>query len=145
MHTYAIRRGRRPAHGTRWGAGCRTAVLAAVAGGACAAGGSAGDGGGGSEEHGVASYYSDALAGETTASGEPYDPRAETCAHLTHPFGTRLEVTRRDTGARVECRVNDRGPYVEGRVVDLSRRLAERLDMIDEGIVEVRLRVVPSR
>ncbi|MEZ4393458.1 MAG: septal ring lytic transglycosylase RlpA family protein [Polyangiales bacterium] len=32
-------------------------------------------------ERGVASYYGDSLAGNTTANGERYDPSARTAAH----------------------------------------------------------------
>ncbi len=90
-------------------------------------------------EEGLASYYADALEGRPTASGEPYDHDAPTCAHRTHRLGTRLRVTAVGTGASVECRVNDRGPYVRGRVVDLSRSLAERLGMLERGVIRVRL------
>lgn len=85
-------------------------------------------------QEGVISWYHDSLAGRRTASGERYDPRARTCAHRKHPFGTRLRVTIVDTGASVECRVNDRGPFVSGRVLDVSRALAEELDLIERGI-----------
>ena len=35
----------------------------------------------GAQQNGYASYYSDALAGRATATGEPYDPGAFTAAH----------------------------------------------------------------
>jgi rare lipoprotein A len=91
-------------------------------------------------EEGLASWYHDSLAGRATASGEPYDPRAATCAHKTEPFGTRLEVTVVDTGAKVVCRVNDRGPFVEGRIIDVSRSLARELGIEERGIAPVRVR-----
>src|SRR4051812_9363412 len=47
-------------------------------------------------EEGKASYYSDKLAGRSTANGEPYDPRALTAAHRTLPFGARVDVARPD-------------------------------------------------
>ncbi|MEW5847849.1 MAG: septal ring lytic transglycosylase RlpA family protein [Myxococcota bacterium] len=93
-------------------------------------------------ERGMASYYHDSLAGRPTASGEPYNPEAATCAHKTHPLGTRLRVTRVDSGASVVCRVNDRGPFVRGRVVDLSRRMARELGILHKGVVPVRVGVV---
>ena len=92
---------------------------------------------------GAASYYSDALAGRPTASGEPYDPRAFTAANRDLPFGTVLRVVRIDTGASVIVRVNDRGPFGQRRrIVDLSRAAAERLDMISRGVVNVRVEVL---
>lgn len=89
------------------------------------------------EERGQASFYADSLHGRPTASGEPYDRNANTCAHRTHRFGTRLAVTLRDSGRKVVCRVNDRGPFVSGRVVDLSRRLARELGIIERGVADV--------
>jgi rare lipoprotein A len=93
------------------------------------------------EERGKASYYSDKLAGRSTASGEPYKPAGMTAAHRTLPFGTVVEV-RREDGRRVEVRINDRGPFTRGRVIDLSRRAAEELGMIREGVVDVIVRVI---
>lgn len=83
-----------------------------------------------------ASYYSDSLAGNSTASGEPYDPAKMTAAHRTLDFGTRLRVTREGYG-EVIVTVNDRGPFVDGRVIDLSRAAAEKIDMITAGVADV--------
>lgn len=92
---------------------------------------------------GAASYYHDSLAGRSTASGEPYDPRQFTAANRTLPFGTVLRVIRVDTGASVIVRVNDRGPFGRRRrIVDLSRAAAEELDMIRRGVVQVRAEVL---
>jgi rare lipoprotein A len=92
-------------------------------------------------EAGEASYYSDRLAGNTTANGERYDPEALTAAHRTLRFGTRVEV-RRSNGARVVVCINDRGPFVSGRVIDLSRAAAESLGIIRAGVAPVALRVI---
>ena len=90
-------------------------------------------------ERGAASYYADSLAGHPTASGEPYDPAAFTAAHRTLPFGTWVEVVRKD-GRRVRVRINDRGPFKAGRVIDVSRAAAEALGMVKAGVVDVELR-----
>jgi rare lipoprotein A len=90
---------------------------------------------------GTASYYHDSLAGNLTANAERYDPRAFSAAHRTLPFGSVVDVVRRD-GRSVRVRVNDRGPYVDGRIIDLSRQAAESLGMIRAGIVEVALYLV---
>lgn len=92
-------------------------------------------------DQGKASYYSDKLAGRATASGEPYSVSEMTAAHRTLPFGTLIEV-RREDGRSVVVRVNDRGPYARGRIVDLSRKAAEALGMVREGVVDVSIRVV---
>lgn len=92
---------------------------------------------------GRASYYNDRLAGRSTASGEPYDPRAFTAASRDLAFGTIVRVVREDTGASVIVRVNDRGPHGDRRrILDLSRAAAERLDMIRAGVVAIRAEVV---
>jgi rare lipoprotein A len=48
-------------------------------------------------------------------------------------------VTNLENGRIVRVRVNDRGPYVTGRVLDLSHGAAQRLDMVERGVVSVRL------
>lgn len=97
----------------------------------------------GPSQHGLATYYGDSLAGNETASGEVYDPRAMTAAHRKLAFGTQVEVIRKDTGARVRVRITDRGPFGdERRIIDVSRAAAEQLDMIRAGVVEVEVRVL---
>ncbi len=91
---------------------------------------------------GIASFYGDEFAGRTTANGETYDPEALTAAHRTLDFDTEVRVTRVDTGASVVVRINDRGPFVDGRVIDLSRRAAREINMIDDGLAEVTLEIV---
>jgi len=51
-------------------------------------------------------------------------------------------VTRLDTGAQVIVRINDRGPFKRSRIIDLSRSAAERLDMLEVGVVEVEIEVL---
>lgn len=91
---------------------------------------------------GSASWYSDALAGRRTASGEPYDPTELIAAHRALPFGTRLRVTNLANDRSVEVRVIDRGPFVAGRMLDLSRSAAERIGMIRAGHAPVRVEVL---
>ncbi len=88
-------------------------------------------------ECGGASYYADSLAGNSTASGEPYAPGKLTAAHKTLAFGTMVRVERKDGGGSVTVRVNDRGPFTPGRVIDLSRKAAERIDLITDGVTDV--------
>lgn len=91
---------------------------------------------------GKASYYADSLAGRKTASGERYDPKLLTAAHRSLPFGTVVEIARRD-GKKVRVRINDRGPFGgEGRVIDVSKKAAEELDMLRDGVVDVTLVIV---
>ena len=88
---------------------------------------------------GLASYYADDFQGRETASGEKYDKNALTAAHKEFPFGSYIRVTRLDNGKSVVVKVNDRGPYFEGYVVDLSRRAAEAIDIIDIGVAKVKV------
>jgi rare lipoprotein A len=96
----------------------------------------------GYEETGVGSYYSDALHGRKTASGEVYKMEDLTCAHNTLPFNTMLRVTDLKGGNSVIVRVNDRGPYSHGRIVDLSRAAAEAIGMVKKGSLEVKIQEV---
>ena len=96
-------------------------------------------------ESGLASWYGPGYAGKTTASGETFRPWRRTAAHRSLAFGSVVRVTRPDTGRSVRVVITDRGPFVEGRIIDLSRRSARRLDMIDAGVVEVELRIVGCR
>jgi rare lipoprotein A len=96
------------------------------------------------EEFGKAAYYADALHGRKTASGDLYDKTAFTCSHKSLPFGTRVRVSRLDNNKSVEVVVNDRGPYKEGYVVDLSRRAAEAIDLVRDGVTRVKVEVVAA-
>ena len=88
-------------------------------------------------EEGIASYYSDYFQGRTTASGDTFKQQELTAAHKTLPFGTRVKVVRTDTGQEVEVVINDRGPFIKGRVIDLSKRAAQKLGMLDRGVAPV--------
>ena len=91
---------------------------------------------------GVASWYGPGFKGHPTASGERYRPGKRTAASKTLPFGTVVEVTRVDTGKSVRVTITDRGPFVAGRIIDLSRKAARKLDLIDDGTAKVEVRVV---
>lgn len=93
-------------------------------------------------EDGKMAWYGAELAGNTTANGETFDPGQMTAAHRTYPFNSIVRVYRVDTGKSIEVRINDRGPFVQGRVIDLSRRAAEKLDLIEDGIAPCRVEVL---
>ena len=90
---------------------------------------------------GTASSYGRGHAGRITASGEPLNPRAMTCAHRTLPFGSVVRVTDIVNGRHVSLRVNDRGPYVKGRILDLSEGAARELGG-SSGLMTVRIEIV---
>lgn len=85
----------------------------------------------------TASYYGYALAGNPTASGEPFDPEAHTAAHKSLPLGTELLVKR--GGASVRVTINDRGPYVAGRELDLSVGAAREIGLTGPGEDQVQV------
>lgn len=87
----------------------------------------------------VASWYGPGFAGARTASGEPFNPDADTAASPWLPFGTRLLVTYLATGRSVEVTVNDRGPYGAGRELDLSQGAAQAIGLSGVGRVEVQI------
>ncbi len=89
----------------------------------------------------VASYYGDELAGNPTASGEPFDPSAMTAAHPSLPFGTQLEVCYQGCAT---VTVNDRGPYVGGRGLDLSQGAADVIGLTGAGVATIEMNVVGS-
>jgi rare lipoprotein A len=93
---------------------------------------------------GRASWYGEFHHGQLTASGETFDMMQLTAAHRTLPLGTRLRVTNLENGRMVRVRVNDRGPYVDGRILDLSLEAARALDMVERGVVPVRLDIIAT-
>ena len=92
-------------------------------------------------QEGEASYYADALQGNKTASGQPYDKNAMTAAHRTLEFGTRVKVTYLKTGKSVDVEINDRGPHVKGRLIDLSGAAAKAIGLTDAGHGKVKIEV----
>lgn len=93
---------------------------------------------------GLASWYGPGFHGRRTAGGEVYDQEGLTAAHRSLPLGTLIEVTNRESNARVRLRVNDRGPYHPHRVIDLSRAAASALGALDQGVIPVEIRIVDS-
>jgi len=90
-------------------------------------------------EEGIGSFYADKFSGRKTASGEVFRQRKKTAAHRSLPFGTKVKVINTRNGRQVRVRINDRGPFVPGRVIDLSRKAARRLHMVQDGVVPVKL------
>jgi peptidoglycan lytic transglycosylase len=87
-------------------------------------------------ETGRASWY--ALQ-SVTASGEPMDEDALTAAHRSLRLRTFALVENLDNGRAVLVRINDRGPFAKDRIIDLSKAAAEGLDMIEDGVANVRV------
>lgn len=89
------------------------------------------------KRQGVASYYHDSLHGNLTANGEIYNKNKISAAHKTLPFGTILLITNKNNGKSIIVRINDRGPFIKGRDIDLSKKAAEELSMIWDGVINI--------
>src|ERR1700685_4364388 len=96
----------------------------------------------GDTETGIASWYGVPYNGRRSANGEIYDMEKLTAAHRTLPFDTWVEVTNLENKKRVDVRITDRGPFVNGRIIDLSLAAARELDLVQAGIVRVRIKVI---
>lgn len=93
-------------------------------------------------ESGIASWYGPDFHGNKTANGERYNMNDLTAAHRTLSFGSIVKVYNRTNGKSVIVRINDRGPYAKERIIDLSKKAAEKIDLIQEGSAEVELRLL---
>ncbi|HEX8953186.1 MAG TPA: septal ring lytic transglycosylase RlpA family protein [Polyangia bacterium] len=91
---------------------------------------------------GKASWYGREQHGHLTANGERFDMYALTAAHRTLHMNTHVRVTNLRNGRVTVVRINDRGPYGGRCIIDLSYAAAKQLDMIDAGIVPVRVEVL---
>lgn len=95
---------------------------------------------------GYATFYGPGFHGRLTASGIRFDQNHLVAAHPTYPFGTRVRVTSLASGRTVVVRIIDRGPASgprsRGTIIDLSKGAANRLRMIRDGRIRVRVEVL---
>jgi len=91
-------------------------------------------------ESGKGSYYADKFQGRATASGVPFDQKKMTAAHKTLPFGTKVKVTNLANGRSVNVIINDRGPFAPGRIIDVSKKAARKLGMVDAGVASIQIK-----
>jgi len=91
---------------------------------------------------GVASWYGTENQGLPTASGQPFNMEAMTCAHRHLPLGTRIKVTNLLNDRSLVLKVTDRGPAIASRVLDVSKGAAKRLGFLRAGLTSVRIQVV---
>jgi len=96
----------------------------------------------GYDESGIASWYGPGFHGRSTANGETYDQNAMTAAHRTLPMPSLVQVTNLENGRTIRVRINDRGPYAHGRIIDLSKRAADLLGMVNQGTAKVRVQIL---
>jgi len=91
---------------------------------------------------GIASFYASEFQGKKTSSGEIYNMNDLTAAHPDYPFNTIVVVTNLKNNKSVQVRINDRMPNFKNRIIDLSLKAAEKIDMIRDGIQEVKVEVL---
>ncbi len=89
--------------------------------------------------HGQASFYGYGFQGRKTSTGERYDVANFTAASNHFPLGTMVAVLRPDNDMCAVVRINDRMARHRKRVIDVSRGVAEYLDMLSAGVVLVRI------
>ena len=71
------------------------------------------------------------------ADGSRMNPNTNAAASKTLPLGTTARVTNLESGKSAVVKIRDRGPYVHDRIVDVTPKVAEKLDMKDDGVAPV--------
>lgn len=88
---------------------------------------------------GKASWYGQKFHGRPTASGEIFDMHKKSAAHRTLPLGTHVSIQNLSNNKITIVKINDRGPFVKGRHIDLSYAAAKEIDLIDPGVIDVKI------
>lgn len=88
-------------------------------------------------EKGSASYYSNAMNGRRTSSGEVFQNSGFTAAHKTLPLGTYVHVTNLKNDSTVVLKVNDRLSKSSSHVIDVTLAAAKKLNFVRNGIATV--------
>lgn len=95
----------------------------------------------------TASWYGKGFERKLTASGYVYSSKQLTCASNKYPFGTVLKVTNKANKKSVIVVVTDRGSFSEkyGREIDLSKKAFSKIADLDEGLINVDIKVVNQK
>ncbi len=91
------------------------------------------------EEVGMASWYGSDFHNKRTANGERYNMNDYTAAHRTLPMPCMVKVTNLENGKSVKVRINDRGPFAKNRIIDVSKKVAKKLDFHEQGTTKVKV------
>ncbi len=96
---------------------------------------------------GIAVYYSDKMDGKgLSRKGETYDKNALTAAtHKGYPLGSKVRVTNISNNKSVMVTVNDRMNPRSKAAIDLSRKAAEEIGIIESGHAKVRIELIQSK
>lgn len=95
-------------------------------------------------ETGLASWYGPPYHNRRGSNGEIYNMHAMTAAHRTFPLGSIVRVTNLKTGHSALVRITDRGPFIPGRILDLSLAAAQKLDVYQPGVAEVKVELLQA-
>ena len=95
-------------------------------------------------ERGVATWHDPSRGSRRTASNRPWVGTELIAAHRTLPLGSRIRVVNLANQRSVVVEIRDRGPYLRGRIIDVSRRAATELGLLETGIAKVRLEAVSA-
>jgi rare lipoprotein A len=92
-------------------------------------------------ESGTASWYGGKFHGRKTSSGVVFDKNLYTAAHRTLPIPSVVRVVNLDNHRSALVVINDRGPFKGGkkRIIDLSKKAAEHLGMMQQGVGRVKV------
>ena len=88
---------------------------------------------------GIASWYGPGFHTLSTANGEAYDQNMITAAHPTLPLPSYARVTNLENNRSIIVRINDRGPFRGNRIIDLSKGVAQLLNVYRKGTAKVRV------
>jgi len=96
---------------------------------------------------GLATFMSESVQGEKTASGESLDTNELVAAHPSYPMGTVVRVTNLENQRTADLRIVDRSATAQnqkqGIIIDVSPVAAEKLGFVKEkGKVRVRTEVL---
>lgn len=93
------------------------------------------------------SWYGERFHGKPTASGERFDMNSISVAHVSLPFGARVQFLNPSNDKHCDAVINDSGPFDPNllpilephpkRQFDASKALAECLEFVEDGVVNL--------
>lgn len=86
-----------------------------------------------------ASWIADEHRGRRGTYNDPYDPNALTASHPELPYGTFIRVVNLDKGTSAVLRISDKARPRPDKRLFVSRRAAELLNMVNDGVAHVRI------
>lgn len=88
-------------------------------------------------EQGVATWFDDALQGQTTIIGEKIDNYEFVAAHPRLPLPSYVSVTNMNNGRQLIVRLIAREPVKEGSAITLSKTAADRLMLTEHTPIQI--------